>query len=70
MKPGKRRQKPYKKPDKRNWKDRFFKTVPMVDDSGQPIPQDPPLNKEGFFVKKPETTEKVYGNIIKKKKLY
>jgi hypothetical protein len=34
--------------------EKFFKIVPMVDASGDPIPQDPPLNKDGFW-DKPKT---------------
>ena len=34
--------------------EKFFKTVPMVDAAGNPIPQDQPLKKDGFW-DKPET---------------
>ena len=37
-----------------NWKNRFFKEVPMVDENGKPIPWNPPLNS-GFFLKKKDT---------------
>ncbi len=43
------------------WKEKFFKTTPMVDAHGNPIPQDPPLTKS--FWDKPETT----AMILKKK---
>jgi len=55
------------KPDHRNWKQKFFKTVPMVDEKGDPIPQDPPLNKEGFWTK-PETTSSILNEQINKRK--
>jgi len=49
--------------DRRNWKERFFKTVPMVDAGGIPIPQDPPLNKKGFW-DKPRTTSSILNEQI------
>jgi len=62
------------KPDKRNWKDRFYKVIPMVEldsegnpDFSKPIPQDQPLNKEGFWVK-PETTSSIFNEQINKRK--
>lgn len=59
-----------KQPDRRNWKKRFYKTVPMVEldiegnpDFNKPIPQDPPLNKAGFWIK-PKTTSSILNERI------
>ena len=40
-------------PSRKPWTQKFFKVVPLVDANGKPVPQDPPLNKEGFW-KKPD----------------
>lgn len=55
------------KVDHRNWKERFYKTVPMVGADGEPIPQDPPLNEEGFW-KQPSDTAKLFNKQIKKRR--
>jgi len=55
------------KPDHRNWKQKFFKTIPMVGANGDPIPQDPPLNTEGFW-KKPKTTSSILNEQIDKRR--
>jgi len=47
--------------------DRFFKTVPMVDAEGNPVQQNPPLNKEGFW-DKPITTSSILNEQINKRK--
>ena len=41
---------------------KFLKEVPMVDASGNPIPNNPPLNKDGFW-DKPKST----ADILRKK---
>ena len=46
----------YVKPDPRPINERFFKTIPAVDDKGVPLQQNPPLNKRGFWTKNEEDT--------------
>lgn len=36
---------------KERWNVRFFKVVPAIDEDGNPLKQDPPINKEGFWEK-------------------
>jgi hypothetical protein len=54
-------------PDSRNWKERFYKTVPMMDANGDPLPQDPAMNKDGFWVK-PKTTSDILISGQKKRR--
>ena len=44
--------------------EKFFKTVPMVDASGNPIPQDPPLTDS--FWDKPKNTSTILRKKIPK----
>lgn len=49
------------------WHKKFLKTVPMVDENGDPIPQNPPLTKS-FWVKPKTTASILNGHIQKQKK--
>jgi len=55
------------KTDNRNWKERFFKTVPMVDENKKPIPWNPPINS-GFSLKKKSTSDELNKQIELNKK--
>jgi hypothetical protein len=41
----------YVKPDPRPINERFYKTIPAIDEKGIPLQQNPPLNKRGFWTK-------------------
>jgi hypothetical protein len=34
-----------------NWRKQFFKIVPILDENGKPLKDNPPLNKKGFWEK-------------------
>ena len=55
------------KTDNRNWKEKFFEVVPMVDENGKPIPWNPPLNS-GFSLKKRSTAGELEKQIELNKK--
>ena len=38
-------------PSKVPWTQKFYKVSPAVDANGIPIPQDPPINRKGFWDK-------------------
>ena len=46
----------YVKADPRPINERFYKTVPAVDEKGIPLQQNPPLNRLGFWGKKEDST--------------
>jgi hypothetical protein len=46
----------YIKPDPSPINERFYKTIPAVDEKGVPLQQNPPLNKRGFWTKNEEDT--------------
>ena len=50
----------------RRWTERFLNTIPLVDASGNPVQQDPPLNKEGFWKKPDKTISELLRKEIKK----
>ena len=45
--------------------EKFLKTVPMVNASGNPIPNNPPLNKDGFWDKPKSTADALKRNMEK-----
>lgn len=53
-------------PDPRPWNKRVSKTVPYRDENGN-IPKDnPPLNREGFWVKAKDTSDTLRDQIVEK----
>jgi len=55
------------KTDKRNWKEKFFEVVPMVDENGDVIPWNPPINS-GFSLRKKSTAGELEKQIESNKK--
>lgn len=47
------------KPDPKPINERFFKMIPAIDKEGRPLPQNLPLNKQGFWKK----NKKSHGDI-------
>jgi hypothetical protein len=54
----------HEKPDPRRWTEKFFKEVPMVDEKGDPLPQNPPLNVKGFWEKPSNETKDAINRSI------
>lgn len=48
------------------WTEKFFKVEKMKDEDSKEIPWNPPLNKDGFWVKKPGTADEL-RDVIKDK---